>query len=218
MGISKCAAAMAAAAFAVSGVASAGIVYDSASRVVSIAVNGNVVASDSTSALGEWVGSRFWFNPSYTAVATQGSNLTSTEMTFTGGSQINSNTAVWSVGSISVASVFFRVDANEIFNWFVGLNTGVGGSGNQSSAAFLLVDTSTGSNLVDFSGTASQSGTVELLEGRVYQVAVSGLSQTSASGNAFTNLNAGLTSIPAPGAAALLGLAALTGATGRRRR
>jgi len=208
------AAALSAAALAASA-ANAGFVYQSSAREVSVSVAGAVVDSESTVAFGDWFGNASVNTSSYVGLATQGSGLDAGEMSFVGAAQLSANTAA-SLSARSVATVVFVSDATESLQWIASLAREAAGSNNSASIAFSVTEIDTGAILLAFSGPSNGSGSFDVVSGRSYRVSISAIAGATGPSSALANYNVGLFStVPAPGAVALLGLAGLAG---RRRR
>lgn len=206
-------AAMAAVSLAAVQVASAGFVLQSASREVSVSSMGSVADSDSNNLFDSWFGSASTSGMGYSALATQGSNLSYSEMTFVGAAQLSASMPSM-LGASSTAEVVFAADANETITWIVGLGENFGAQG-VASASVIVTDLTTGTIRLAMSSDAAGSGSFEVIAGRQYRVEVTATATAQGTGEYFANYNIGFTSIPQPGAVALLGLAGLVA---RRRR
>ena len=210
-----CAAALSAVALAVSTTASAGFVYQSASRETSVLVGGQTVDLESTTAFGSWFGSASANTASYTLLATQGSNLAALEMSLVGAAQISASGAA-TLGSSSSATVTFLADATETIRWIANLAREASGAGNSAAISMSVIDLTTFNPVLAFTGPSIGSGSFDVIAGRSYRLNVSATAASTGATNAVANYNVGFFSaIPAPGAIALLGLAGLTS---RRRR
>jgi len=209
------AAALSAVALAAIQSASAGFVYSTSARETSASVGGSVVDSESTTASGSWYGSASANTASYVILATQGSNLASTEMTFVGAAQISASSAA-TLGATSTANVTFLASASETIRWIADLAREASGAGNASAISLSVLDLATLNPVLAFTGPTIGSGSFDVVAGRSYRVIVSATSSAVGSTNASANYNVGFFStVPTPGALALLGLAGLAG---RRRR
>jgi hypothetical protein len=210
-----CAAALSVAAFIAVQSASASFVYQSASRLTTASVAGSVVDSESTTAFGSWFGSASANTASYIILATEGSNLAASEMSFVGASQISAS-APATLGATSTATVTFLADASETIRWIADLWRESSGAGNSASIALSVIDLTTFNPLLAFTGPSLGSGSFDVIAGRTYRVNISATADAAGATDALANYNVGFFStVPTPGALALLGLAGLTG---RRRR
>lgn len=209
MGFILRSAAPAALVLATSMVAEAGFVYSSASRAVSASVSGSVVDSESTALFGDWFGSANALSGSYSVLASQGSRLALTEMSFVGAAQIESSTST-ALGALSGAEVFFTSSLTESITWTAGLTASTGGT-----LVLTVTDLATGGDVLAFSGPATGSGSFAVTAGREYRLRISARADAQGSGSALASFNAGFQStIPAP--ATIVAFAGL--AIGRRRR
>ncbi len=193
--------------------ASAGFVFQTASRGVSVSTMGSVADSDSTNLFDAWFGSASTSGMGYSALATQGSNLSYNEMVFVGAAQLSASMPSM-LGASSTAEVVFTADANESIAWIVGLGESFGAQG-VSVASVVVTDLTTGTVRLAMSSDAAGSGSFDVIAGRQYRVEVTASATVQGTGDYFANYNIGFTSIPQPGAIALLGLA---GIVVRRRR
>ncbi len=187
--------------------ASAGFIYDSASRGVSATVAGVGNDTDSTSAYASWYGAASMLGGSYTVLSTQGSELAYSEMTFVGAAQISSSGAS-EISATSGATVTFLSNANETIAWIMGLGENATGANSSSATSILVTDLDTGAIRLASSGDSTGSGSFGVVAGHHYRVQLSAASATAGAGEVLSNYNVGFFSIPAPGAAALLTLAA----------
>lgn len=209
------AAALAVAALAVSQTASAGFVYQSADRSVTASVGGSVVDAESNTAFTSWFGSASANSANYVILSTQGSNLAASEMTFVGAAQISAG-APAVLGAASTATVTFLADATESIRWIVDLWRESSGTGNSAAISLSVMDVAAGTPLLAFTGPSLGSGSFDVIEGRTYRVNIAATSAAVGSTNAVANYNVGFFStVPTPGAIALL---AVAGLVGRRRR
>lgn len=201
--------------FVVASAANAGFVYQSAAREVSVSVSGSVVDSESSTAFGSWFGDASVNTSNYVGLATQGSGLDDLEMSFVGAAQLNASAAAI-LNARSVATVVFQSNATESLRWIASLAREATGSNNNASIAFSVTEIDTGAILLAFSGPSNGAGSFDVVAGRSYRVAISAIANATGATNALANYNIGVFStVPAPGAIALLGLAGLTA---RRRR
>lgn len=209
------AAALSAVALVACQAASASFVYQSANRDVRATVNGAVVDPESTTAYGSWFGSASANSANYVILATQGSNLAAGEMTFVGASQIDASAAA-NLGASSTATVTFLSDATETIRWIANLARASSGAGNSAAISMSVIDVAAGTPLLAFTGPSTGSGSFDVVAGRTYRVTINSSASASGSANAVSDYNVGFFStVPAPGAIALLGFA---GIAGRRRR
>ena len=210
-----CAAALAAVTLGASQVASAGFVLQSSARNVSVSVAGAVVDTESNTAYGPWFGSASSNAASYAALATQGSGLSSAEMTFVGAAQLDASAAA-ALAARSTASVVFLADSNESIRWIANLWREAIGSNNSASIAMSVTDIASGSVLLGFTGPSIGSGSFGVVAGRSYRVDIAAIANATGPTHSLADYNVGFfSSVPTPGAIALLGLAGLTA---RRRR
>jgi len=201
--------------FVVASAANAGFVYQSSAREVSVSVSGSVVDSESSTAFGGWFGDASVNTSNYVGLATQGSGLDALEMTFVGAAQLNASSPA-NLNARSVATVVFQSNATESLRWIASLAREAVGSNNNASIAFSVTEIDTGAILLAFSGPSNGAGSFDVVSGRSYRVAISAIANATGATNALANYNIGVFStVPAPGAIALIGLAGLTG---RRRR
>lgn len=195
--------------------ANAAFVYQSSSRETSASVGGSVADSESTTAAGSWYGSASANTATYTILSTQGSNLASTEMTFVGASQISAS-APATLGATSTATVTFLASATDTVRWIANLARDFSGAGNNAAISLSVIDLTTFNPVLAFTGPTIGSGSFDVIAGRTYRVNISATANATSATNSVANYNVGFFStVPAPGAIALLGLAGLTG---RRRR
>ncbi|MFM1821750.1 MAG: hypothetical protein RI967_16 [Planctomycetota bacterium] len=206
-------AAVAAVSLAAVQAASAGFVLQTASRGVSVSSMGSVVDSDSNNMFDAWFGSASTSGMGYSALATQGSNLSYSEMTFVGAAQTSASMPAM-LGAMSMVDVVFAADANESISWIVGLGESFGENG-VAFASVVVTDLTTGVIRLAMSSDAAGSGSFDVIAGRQYRVEIKASASNDGTGEYFANYNVGFTSIPQPGAIALLGLAGLVA---RRRR
>jgi len=201
--------------FVAASAANAGFVYQSAAREVSVSVSGAVVDSESSSAFGGWFGDASVNNANYVGLATQGSGLDAFEMSFVGAAQLNASSAA-NLNARSVATIVFVSNATESLRWIASLAREAVGSNNNASIAFSVTEIDTGAILLAFSGPSNGAGSFDVVSGRSYRVSISAIANATGSTSALANYNIGVFStVPGPGAIALLGLAGLAG---RRRR
>ncbi|MEY3025160.1 MAG: hypothetical protein RL136_1127 [Planctomycetota bacterium] len=209
------AAALSAVALAATQVASAGFVYQSTDRAVSVSVAGSVADSEQNFGSGSWFGSANALGTGYTGLATQGSNLGAMEMTFVGAAQLEAS-VVAALMATSTATIEFLADSTESISWIAGLARQSSGAGNSASIGLSVVDIASGDILLAFSGPSNGSGSFDVVSGRSYRVSLSAMANLSGASSSSANYNVGFfSSVPTPGAIALLGLAGLAG---RRRR
>jgi len=195
--------------------ADAGFVYQSAAREVSVSVSGAVVDSESSAAFGDWFGNASVNTSGYVGLATQGSGLDAMEMSFVGAAQLNASSAA-NLNARSVATVVFLSDATESLRWIASLAREAVGSNNNASIAFSVTEIDTGAVLLAFSGPSNGSGSFDVVSGRSYRVSISAIANATGATSSLANYNVGVFStVPGPGAVALLGLAGLAA---RRRR
>jgi len=209
------AAALSAVALVAASSASAAFIYQSSSRETSASVGGSVVDSESTTAVGSWYGSASANTASYVVLSTLGSNLAAGEMTFVGAAQISAS-APAVLGATSTATVTFLADASETVRWIADLWRESVGAGNNAAISLSVIDLTTFNPVLAFTGPTLGSGSFDVVAGRTYRLNISATANAAGSTNAVANYNVGFFStVPAPGAIALLGLAGLAG---RRRR
>jgi hypothetical protein len=209
------AAALSALAFAASQAASAGFVYQTAARDVSVSVGGSVVDSESSMGLGSWFGNAASTASLYTALAQQGSGLSLGEMTFVGAAQIDSSGAAV-LSANSVTTVTFLADSTESIRWMADLWREASGAGNSASISMSVIDVASGAVLLGFTAPVLSAGSFDVVAGRTYQLNLIAVANTNSASKALSNYNVGFfSSVPSPGAIALIGLAGLT--TRRRR-
>ena len=209
------AAALSAVALAAVSSASAAFVYQSSSRETSASVGGSVVDSESTTASGSWYGSASANTATYTILSTQGSNLASTEMTFVGAAQVSASGSA-TLGASSTATVTFLASATDTVRWIANLARDFSGAGNNAAISLSVIDLTTFNPVLAFTGPTIGSGSFDVVGGRSYRVSISATANATSATNSVANYNVGFFStVPAPGAIALLGLAGLAG---RRRR
>ncbi len=195
--------------------AQATFVYVSSARSVDLTSGGSSVDSDSTAATGSWYGAASGVNSSFNALITQGSELAANEMTFVGASQLDVFSTVALVGT-SRADVTFLSDSTESITWITDLWREAAGGGNSASISLLVTNVTTGSIMLAFSGPTLGSGSFDVDAGSTYRVQLVATATGAGAGDALSNYNLGFFStVPAPGAVALLGLAGLVA---RRRR
>ncbi len=210
-----CAAALTAVVLASAQDASAGFVLQSSSREVSVTAGGSVVDSESNAGFGPWFGSASSNTASYTALATQGSGLSYSEMTFVGAAQLEV-LAVAGIAAQSSASVSFLADSNESIAWIADLWRESLGAGNTAAIALSVFDVTANSVVLAFTGPSLGSGSFDIVAGHAYRLDLAALTTANGPVNALANYNVGFFStVPTPGAVALLGL---VGLTARRRR
>lgn len=210
------AAALAVAALAASQVASAGFVYQSATRGVTASVGGSVVSSDATAALGPWYGSASSSTSSYSILSTQGSSLTNGEMTFVGAAQINASNQA-ALGATSTATVNFVSDLTESIRWIASLGRDTSGNGNSAAISLSIVDLVTNVTVLAFTGPTIASGSFDVQAGRAYRLTLSASSVAAGPTHSLANYNVGFFStVPGPGALALLGVSGLFARRSRR--
>lgn len=216
MGLSLRAAAVAAGcAFAAAGIANAAFVYSSANRTVDVSFNSTTVDSESTTAFGSWFGSASSNGSGYTALAQQGSNLDSLEMSLVGSATIDASTTA-AIMARSMADISFIASASESISWLASLGSGSTGGGAPGQILVRVTDSTTGTVVLAFSGPTAGAGSFSVIAGRSYRVEVSAMAIVQGGGLSAANYSVGFTApVPAPGAIALLGLAGLVG---RRRR
>jgi len=195
--------------------ADAGFVYTSSNRVVDVSVNNAVVDSQSTTAQGSWYGSASTQTSSYAGLATQGSNLSFAAMTFVGAAQLDAS-ATANIAARSGAQVFFSASGTESIRWIANLAAQAQGSNNTSSIALAVIDLSTNSTVLAFTGPSIGSGSFTVTSGHNYRIDLAANASATGPVNALANYNVGFFStVPGPGAMALVGLAGLAS---RRRR
>jgi hypothetical protein len=195
--------------------ANAAFVYVSSARSVDLTSFGSTVDSDSTAATGSWYGSASAVTSSFNALITQGSELASNEMTFAGAAQLDVFGSSALVGT-SRADVTFLSDSTESITWITNLWREASGGGNSASISLMVTNVATGSVLLAFAGPALGSGSFDVAAGSTYRVQLVATATGASAGDALSNYNLGFFStVPAPGAIALLGLAGLVA---RRRR
>jgi len=195
--------------------ADAGFVYTSSNRVVDVSVNNAVVDSQSTTAQGSWYGSASSNTSSYAGLATQGSNLSFAAMTFVGAAQLDAS-ATAAIAARSAASVFFSSNATESIRWIADLAAQAQGANNTSSIALSVFDITSNSTVLAFTGPSIGSGSFNVTSGHNYRVELAANASAAGPVNALANYNVGFFStVPGPGAMALVGLAGLAS---RRRR
>jgi hypothetical protein len=216
MGISlRAAAAAAGCAFVAAGAANAAFVYSSASRSVDITVNSAVVDSESTTAFGGWFGTANANSDGYSALAQQGSGLSSLEMSLVGSASADA-VATAAIVARSTADISFIASASESISWIASLGAGSSGGATPGALVVRVTDSTTGSVILAFSGPTAGSGSFSVVSGRSYRVEVSAIAAVQGGGLSAANYSVGFFApVPAPGAIALLGLAGLVG---RRRR
>ncbi|MFM7052391.1 MAG: hypothetical protein ACKOYN_09695 [Planctomycetota bacterium] len=216
MGLTLRAAAFAAGcAFAASGVANAAFVYSSSSRSVDVTVNSTVVDSEFTSAFGGWFGSASSNGAGYSALAQQGSNLASLEMSLVGSATVDAS-ATAAIMARSMADISFIASASESISWLASLGSGSTGSAAPGLLTVRVTDSTSGTVVLAFTGPTAGSGSFGVVAGRSYRVEVSAMAIVQGGGLSAANYSAVFSApVPAPGAIALLGLAGLVG---RRRR
>lgn len=195
--------------------ADAGFSVSTASRETSVLSGGAVVDSYTNAFVtGSFNGDANDVGADFSTLATQGSNLLSSRMTFFGGCTVTqSSNAARSARSL--ATVTFQATLGEAIRWSVNLNSAEFGSGNAGTVSARLVDTTTGSDVFAYSRSFLGQGAATLVAGRNYRLEISSTAAAASAGDAESTYNVGVFVIPSPGAFALLGLA---GITGRRRR
>ena len=212
MGIILRSAAPAALALATSMAAEAAFVYSSASRSTAVSFGSTVVDSESTVAFGDWFGSASSSGSTYSMLATQGSRLAITEMSFVGAAQAEGS-ATAPVSAASLVDVFFTVDLSESISWIAGLSTDAGGG---SGISLIVSDLTSGTNVLVFSGPTNGSGSFDVVAGRSYRLQIAATATNAAQSSALASYNANFQStIPAP--ASILALAGILGVSRRRR-
>lgn len=193
----------------------AALVVSAASRETSVLSGGAVVDTYINSlATGSFNGDANDVGADYSSIATQGSNLLSSRMTFVGGCTVIQSSA-GARSARSLATVTFQATLGEAIRWSVNLNSLEFGESNVGAVSARLVDTVTGTVVFNYTRTFVAQGTATLLAGRNYRLEISSTATTLPAGDAESTYNVGVFVIPAPGAMALLGLA---GIAGRRRR
>lgn len=220
MGSISRAAALAAAAFVGLQTADAGFVYSSSSRSVS-AIAGASSDSGSSSASGIWFDSAFASGAGLSALANQGSDLATNEMSFVGASQVLGG-ASGATSAFSIADITFTVDQIDPSSnlvdiaWIIGLSEDFAGGGS-ASVFIRLTDVTTSTVRLLLSNDTTAAGNLTVTAGNTYRLEVSSTTSASTTGSAFGSFNANFSIVPGPASAALLGLAGLV-ATSRRRR
>jgi MYXO-CTERM domain-containing protein len=115
----------------------------------------------------------------------------------------------------SLSSVVFTVDSAMLAALSVGTNLQSFGAGASSGVSVVLREVVTGNVLYSTSTSANDSLELTLAAGTSYQIDVSGAAAVaSGTGNSFMNYSVSISAVPAPGALAAFGLAAMI----RRRR
>lgn len=196
--------------------AEAGFVYSSSNRSISL-TSPNGTASASSTALGDFLEFRSYNAPSVSGSVQQGSTLGLDSMSFGAFSQLFSNAAAFGgpLNATSFAIVRFSVDSTVVAAVSVGTTLQSAGAGASTGVSVFLRDATTGE--VGYSTSSAVNDSLELtfVAGRTYQLEIlSAASVPSGVGNAFTNYSVSISAVPAPGALATLGLAAMA----RRRR
>jgi|688.fasta_scaffold456470_1 MYXO-CTERM domain-containing protein len=194
-------------------VANAGFVYSSANRTVE-ATAGATTDTASDSGFGTWFDSASVFATSSNALAQHGSQLSSTSMNFAGAAQASA-TSGGVANATSFAIIDFVSDMDQVVAFIVGLTSTGSGSGF-NSVVVTLTDTTTSTVRLTASATAAFSGSLSLENGHSYRLVIDADAGVQGTGDSLGQYNVAFsTPIPAPGAAALLGLA---GVVARRRR
>ena len=206
--------ALGAVAFFVTATADAGFVYQSATRETQASVGGVVVQSSSTAAVSTWFASSWTNSAAHSVLATHGSDLTHSAMTFVGAAQLSAS-ADTTLAARSGATVTFEADATETVRWIADLWQEALGPGNSASIALSITDLTTSTAELAFTGPTLGSGSFQVTAGHAYRVTILALADSVGSTNAVANYNVGLYSVPGPGALALLGIAAMAARRGR---
>lgn len=208
--------ATAAAALSAAASADAGFVYASALRSISLA-SPNGTSAASSSLFGDFLEFRSYSAPSVSGALQQASTLGADSMSFGAFAQLFSNSAAFGgpLNASSISSVIFAVDANLVATMSVGTTLQSAGVSSSTGVSVVLRDVLTGVVIYSTNANSADSLEVALVSGRSYQIDVSSAAAVASGiGSAFTNYSVSLTVVPAPGAVAVFGLAAL----GRRRR
>jgi hypothetical protein len=205
-----------AAALSAAASAQAGFVYTSSLRSIAL-TSPSGTASPSSSAFGDFLEFRSYNAPFVSGAVQQGSTLGVESMSFGAFAQLFSNAASFGgpLSGNSLSSVVFTVDSAMLAAVSVGTNLQSFGAGASNGVSVVLREVATGTVLYSTSSSANDSLELSLVAGTSYQLDVSGAAAVaSGTGNSFMNYSVSISAVPAPGALAAFGLAAMT----RRRR
>lgn len=213
---SKMALTVAAAALSAAASAQGAFVYASATRSISL-TSPSGTSGVTSSVLGDFLEFRSYSAPSVSGSLQQASTLGADSMSVGAFAQMFSNSGGFGgpLSGTSSSTISFVTTTQTIASLSVGTTLQGAGAGSSRSVSVVLRDATT--NTVLYSSSTAVTDTVDfvLSTGTTYELTVNGNASMAAGiGNAFMNTSVSITAVPAPGAIATFGLAALL----RRRR